>query len=756
MITTRSLSVSRVLLLLLVFAFPANLPAQLNSSDSKLSGTVTDSSGAALAGVQITAQLENSSSSQLWSASSASDGSYLFSLPSGIYHIHFSRDSFAPHDISVELSGTTNQILNLRMMLEALSDKVLVTAQGEPIPAQQSTAPNSITSREEIEQRQSVFLPDLLTFAPGVTFARNGTNGGNASLFLDGGNSGFTKVLVDGTPINPAGGAVDFSVLTTDNVEKVEIVRGAESAIYGTDAVSGVVQLFTQRGTTAIPAFSIFSEGGSYSTGRGGVQASGLAGHFDYAGSASIYETAGEYPNSDYINRAYTGNFGYAISDTDQFRLSIRNNSGSAGIPGEIGFTPASLYQRYNQDLFSANLRWDFAMGNRWQAELMGAESYTTQHSFNPQQSFYATDPNAYCPQSSPTAVATPEFCDYVYDDTYKYNRASVNAQTTYTLRTFIATAGYQYEVENGSLSYLEQPHVRRNNQGGYLDFRYLPLPKLSLDFGARAEANANFGTRVVPRIGASYVLHTDQGFLGDTRLQAFYGEGIKEPRFDQTYGTDPCDPGNPYLKPESSKNWSAGLDQKLANSRIKLSANYFYYRFYNIISFGEGPSTPSCPYLYTYFNTDLAFSRGVNVAAEAHVTNWMLIAGNYMYDDTRVLKSPNSSDPAEIPGNRLLRRPLNSGSITFTATYKRINAVFAGYFAGARTDSDFLGLGYTRNPGYARFDFSANYNFYRGLNLYARVTNLFNKQYQEVLGYPAMGRAFIIGMRYQIPGRNN
>ena len=125
------------------------------------------------------------------------------------------------------------------------------------------------------------------------------------------------------------------------------------------------------------------------------------------------------------------------------------------------------------------------------------------------------------------------------------------------------------------------------------------------------------------------------------------------------------------------------------------------------------------------------------------------------MYDDTRVITSPNATDPAEIPGNRLIRRPLNSGSITFTGVYKRFNAVFAGYFSGVRTDSDFLGLGYTRNPGYARFDLSASYVFYRGFSVYARATNLFDKQYQDALGYPALGREAIAGFRYQFAGRN-
>ncbi len=743
-----------VVCLCLLFVSAARVFPQSQSADAHISGHLTDRSDAGVGGVRVTAQLENAADAPVWSATSSTDGAYDLSVPAGRYRVHFSRDTFAPRDATVELAPGTTRTLNFRMELQALSDQVLVTAQAEPIGAQQSSAPSSIVGREEIERRQSVFVPDLLIYTPGVAFGRTGANG-TASIFLDGGNSNFTKVLVDGTAINPPGGAVDFSILTTDNVDKVEVVRGAESAIYGTDAVSGVVQLISHRGSTVVPAFSIFSEGGSFSTYRGGGQISGMAGHFDYAGAASYFQTDGEYPNSDFIDRTLSGNVGYAISDTNQLRLTVRNNSGDAGIPGQVAYTPPSLYQRYNQELFSANARWDFATGSHWQNELMGAEAYTRQHSFNPTQSFYATDPFAFCPQTNAGAAATAEFCDYVYDSLYAYNVASVTAQTTYSIQKFAATAGYQYTVENGSIYYLPQPHVRRNNQAGYLDFRYLPMSRLAFDFGARAEANGYYGTRVVPRVGGTAFLRYGKGFWGDTQLRMFYGQGIKEPRFDQTYGSDVCDPGNPNLKPEASKNWSAGLEQKLSGDRVKLSANYFYYRFYDIVSFGEAVGPPGCPFFGSYFNTDLAFSRGVNVSGEVRATTWLFVAGNYTYDDTRVLKSPNASDPALIAGNRLLRRPLNSGSFTVTAAYRKFNAVFAGYFAGVRTDSDFLFLGFTRNPGYARFDFSTSYTFYRGLSIYARATNLFDKQYQDVLGYPALGRDARIGLRYQFSGRN-
>jgi vitamin B12 transporter len=257
----------------LYLLFAARVFPQSQPADAHIIGHLTDPSAAGVGGVRVTAQLENVADAPVWSATSSTDGAYDLSVPPGRYRVHFSRETFAPRDVTVEVAAGETRTLNFRMELQPLSDQVLVTAQAEPISAQQSPAPSTIVGREEIEQRQAVFVPDLLIYTPGVAFGRTGPNG-TASIFLDGGNSNFTKVLVDGTPINPPGGAVDFSILTTDNLDKVEVVRGAESAIYGTDAVSGVVQFISHRGSTVVPAFSIFSEGGNFSTYRGGGQIS--------------------------------------------------------------------------------------------------------------------------------------------------------------------------------------------------------------------------------------------------------------------------------------------------------------------------------------------------------------------------------------------------------------------------------------------------------------------------------------------------
>jgi vitamin B12 transporter len=285
------------------------------------------------------------------------------------------------------------------------------------------------------------------------------------------------------------------------------------------------------------------------------------------------------------------------------------------------------------------------------------------------------------------------------------------------------------------------------------------------LSFGARAEANTNFGTRVVPRVGASLALRYGKGFWGDTRYRIFYGQGIKEPRFDQLYSDQFGDIGNPSLKPEATKNWSTSIEQKLWEDRVKVTGEYFSNRFYNIISFAFcsplpppapagsnscGITIPGAPPSFGYFfNTNLARARGVNLSSEARLTRWLSASANYNYDSTRVLSVPDNSDPNYVLGSRLIRRPVNSGNIMLNASLWRMNWNFSGYFTGQRLDGNFAASTQIANPGYALFNLAAAYNVARGFSVYGRLNNLANKQYSEVYGYPALGREFRIGVKY-------
>jgi vitamin B12 transporter len=210
-------------------------------------------------------------------------------------------------------------------------------------------------------------------------------------------------------------------------------------------------------------------------------------------------------------------------------------------------------------------------------------------------------------------------------------------------------------------------------------------------------------------------------------------------------------------LRPERSRTINAGVDQYFRDDRFRISASYFTSQFRDLINQEVGPPNPICfsGNEMLFFNTDLSRARGVNWSGEAHLNHWLLLKGNYSYDDTRVLAAVASAPTIEQPGNHLLRRPVNSGNLWLNANYRRFNFNLAGYFTGVRTDSDFDGLGLTRNPGYARFDVATSYNFDRGFSFYGRVTNLLDKQYQDAIGFPALGRDFRLGVNYRFGGRN-
>jgi vitamin B12 transporter len=275
---------------------------------------------------------------------------------------------------------------------------------------------------------------------------------------------------------------------------------------------------------------------------------------------------------------------------------------------------------------------------------------------------------------------------------------------------------------------------------------------------GARAESNDSFGTRVVPRAGLAYTMRLGRDFWGATRLRFSYGEGIKEPRFDQSFSTNPCIPGNPNLRPERSRTFHVGLDQRLAADRLRLSADFFHNRFRDIVSFASGQflgTPPSfCGFFFgTFFNTDLARARGLDLVAEVRPAPWLTVSGNYTYDGSRVLEAPNAFDPASMPGNRLLRRPVHSGNLAANAAFRRMNWNVYAYFTGRRADSTFLNPTVTSTPGYARFDLTGSYRLGRNVSVFGRIENLFDKRYQEALGFPALGRDYRLGMKYTIGG---
>ncbi len=707
--------------------FPAFPQSQM--SDAHLTGVLTDPSGASVNGARITAHLESDATAKVLTTDSGPDGSYSLVLAPGRYRIVITKDSFVSREIDLTLLSGESRSASLRMDLAPMSSSVLVTGQAAPVVQGESPAPSSILTSQQIAQRQAVSLPDLLYTQPGISVARTGPMGGLTTIFLDGGNSNYTKVFIDGTPANEPGGNFNYANLSLDNVDKVEVVHGAESALYGSDAMSGVIQLFSHQGATRIPAFQVYAEGGDLSSGRGGGQISGLFGRFDYSGAGSYLSTAGQGQNDSFTNRTFAGNFGYSFSDTNQIRLTARSNSSWAALPGPTLLEPPTIGQYDALQDLTANLAWLFNTGAHWQHHLAGYESRIVDSNFIP-------------------AFGSP-FID-------QYNRAGFNEQSTYSFVKGLLALGYQYEVENAYPSGIAGgTHARRNNQGGFADGRWFPYSRLTLSAGFRVESNTTFGVRAVPRAGVVYAARDGKEFWGDTRLRFSYGEGIKEPGLEQSFGSDPCYPGNANLRPEQSQTFNTTVDQFLLSGRARVSLTFFASRFTDIISFAPNPQ-PNPNFCGTFFNTDLARARGLNLSTELRLKKWFTIDGFYTYDATRVLKTDEPpSDPAYNPGEPLLRRPANSGSVILDIFWARANWNLIGYFSGVRTDINFFTLGPATNPGYARFDMAASFNITRSLAFTARVLNLFDKHYQDALGYPALGQTYYFGLRYNFSGRN-
>jgi len=696
--------------LLCIIVRPESTQAQTTTT---INGTLTDPSGAAVVGAKIIAEPIHSTEKPV-STQSGEDGKFSLALSPGRYRVSIDRQSFAHVEQEFALASGDTRTWDVRLELERMSSNVVVTAAAEPTSAETTPSLVDVITREQIDQRQEPSVLDMLASQQGASLGRSGPFGGIASLFLDGGNSNYTKVLVDGTPVNEPGGAIDFSNLMLDDVNKIEIVHGASSALYGSDAMSGVVQIFTHRGTTRTPELSFEGDGGTFGTGHGSGQLSGLLGAFDYSLGAAYLSTSGQGTDDYFRDATLSGNFGWKFSDTDSFRLTIRNSSSDAGQPGQTLFAsvPYAVDPGQHSDLhdFSSNLSWRFATGDHWQHQLSGFESRFQDFEVSP-----------------------------AFDSTFlaKYNRAGLNEQSIYLFHNGGVTVGYMFEVENGDAQ-------NRQNQAGYVEARYQFSQRFTAIAGGRIEANGFFGTRAVPRVGASYALRYGRGFWGDTRLRASYGKGIKEP---ELLPPD-C---NPALDPERSSTIDVGIDQTLASGHVRLSANYFHNYFRDIVSFAYGGSSPNClAYGGSFFNTDLARATGSNAGIEATPFRWLRIAGNYTYDDSKVLKAPNATDPALAPGNRLFRRPLHSANLIANAHFRGMNWNLAGYYMGRRTDSDFLGLGITSNPSYVRWDLATSFPLRHGLTATARVENLFNRRYQDAVGYPALGLNYRLGLRYR------
>jgi vitamin B12 transporter len=700
---------------------------------------VLDPSSAAVPGARVS--VFSSDGKALGVSTSASDGVAAFKNVSGSVRVRVDALGFG--QLETTASEPSHQI-TVQLSMAVSAQTVVVTADATPLEAAKAGATVSSLDANTLGVLNLPELSDNLRFIPGVYVSDTGQRGGLTTLFVRGGESTYNKVIVDGVPVNEDGGVMNVGVVSAYGVDRVEMVRGAVSTLYGSDAMTSVTQLWSATGTTHTPQLKFGSEGGTFSTAHGFASLAGAASLFNYNVFADQFQTSGQGVNDDYENAMQGASLGLKLADNTALRLRLRHANSRTGVqsdwffpyPGVTSIAPDTFqYARQNDLLGSLELT--FSPMHNWQNTITGFEYNHVRRNVDP-------------------GLDAARLNDFPFDNRDHFNRAGVDYQGEITERTWSRSVfGFHFEDENG---YITSPssftHGLRRNSALFGE-QVIDWKRLTVQGGLRWEHNESFGNKAVPRVSASFLLRQGNKWLGGTRLRGSYSEGIQEPSFEQTFGiagnfvTLP----NPNLKPAQARALEAGFVQSLLNGRWSLAALYFHNRFRDQIEFTFDNTNSTGQ----YFNLNRSLAHGAEVELQGRLSHKISIGGSYTYNSTQVLSAPSctAGNGCTLTGQAFIRRPKQLGSVLTTYTGTRWGASLAGSFVGRRTDFDFepFPIPQVSLPGYARLDASGYYNINRHVTAFATVQNLLNRKYEEVAGYPAYKANFRAGMRFRLGG---
>lgn len=633
----------------------------------------------------------------------------------------------------------------LTLTVAPVAEQIVVSATRTEAPSGQVASAVTVFDAETIERRQEPPLADLLRQAPGATVVRVGAPGSVTSLFVRGGESNYTKVLLDGIPVNEPGGAFNMSNITTENLERVEFIRGANSAIYGSDAMTGVLQLFTRRGERARPSIRINLEGGSFSSARGSAGISAKTGRVDYSADVAGITTDNEVPNNRFRNTTLSGSAGLTLGGGATLRFIGRMERGKTGAPGQTAFGRPDMDAFFQRHDATGGVSVDQARGAFRQRAAYGLAT-SHQASTN-----LRIDP-PYTP-SFDGRTAPFEFSDFPYDSRTDLRRhhASYQADGTVTTShagTHVSTALVEWDGQRATLrNALANTAVpaTRDNFGVTLQHQAL-WSRVFVTAGVRFEHNASFGNDAIPRVAAAWYARTGNGRVGTTRISASAGGGIKEPTMLQSFSPTPSFLGNPDLLPEEARAFELGVEQRLLEDRLRLNVAWFDNTYRNIIS---TRTISFNPFQSQYFNIGLTTARGVEVSADLALVAGLRAAAGYTFTDSEIVESTSTS-PVFARGNPAFRRPRHSGFLNLAWIGGRASIDLSGSFAGRRVDSDFASLvpAITSNTRYGAWDLRGSVRITRTLSGVLAIDNLTDSDRMEPLGYPVLGRALRGGIR--------
>ncbi len=635
--------------------------------------------------------------------------------------------------------GVSGQMIGLAPEEPVELGQVVVTATKTEVPLKNVAASVTVITKEEIEARQATEIPSLLREVPGLNVTQQGSRGSTTTVFPRGGESNFNMVLIDGVKVNDAGGFFDFGDLSTDNIERIEIIRGPHSALYGADAMGSVIQIFTKKGKGA-PRVEASFAGGNLNTFEERLNLSGGIGQLGYSLGIGRTDTDGSLKiNNAFRETTVSGRLDYAIENALDLNFVVRYTDSSFEFPtGGAGdrFDPLDPNQFSDRQRLVLSGKTTHSLTPWWQQTLQLGwyqQNFDTHDRFDPCCDFA-------------TLRSRNEERRFSFD--YFWNLA---APTVLDVSNLV-TAGVAYEWEgfdqrtvgtDTPFPFSSSNKDSRDNKGFYLQNQLDWKKRLFLTAGFRVDDSTTFGTEVTPRFSAAYIVP-----ITETKIRGSYGEGIKAPSFIENFGTgSPFVVGNPNLRPERSRSWEIGLDQPVLKGLADISVTYFHNRFRDLIAFVGG--SPS------FENVQKAKAEGVELAARIRAGYGLTIAGTYTFLSTKVLENETGGTELVV-GEPLVRRPEHSGSLSLDHLWDRLHTNLTVTFVGDRQDLDFRTFPAPRvtNPGYTAVDLAASYLLLkdrlhlRELTLFGKILNLFDERYEQVFGFSAPGTTFLLGLK--------
>jgi vitamin B12 transporter len=598
------------------------------------------------------------------------------------------------------------------------------------------TATASVLDGDQLRAEGITHLADALRRVPGLSLARTSSFGSPVALFLRGGQSNYVRVLIDGVPVNDPGGVLDLGRITLDDVERIEIVRGPASVLYGSEAVTGVIQLFTRRGGAKTVRAEV--GGGSFGGRRASLGAEGASRRAQWTLQGDHHASDGVLTfNNAYRNDGLSATASLGGTPRSDLRLTTRYNASSYRYPtGSSG-----AIEDRNAERAEHRLLVGLDAGHRWSDRLETRVAFAA-NTLHPRTSDGADD-----------AADTLGFFGYFARGTVTRRVADLRANIRLAAAAHLSLGGeYAREAERStSLSqseFGESPDAFaawRETRAGYAQLLG-DAGRLSYTVGARLDDNSAFGTFRTLRLGAAWRM------ASGTRLRASVGNAFKAPSFYENFATGFVI-GNAGLRPERTRSAELGVES-LIGGRAIVRLTGFTQRFRDLIQYTFAPPSPTDP---NYYNIAQANAGGLELEATVPDVLGVAVTAGYTWTDTRVVDAGFDTDTWAnfVAGGRLLRRPEHMASLHFARTVQGVGTFTAAFTrTGVREDRDFA----TYPPAsvdlapFTLIDLGAELSLPErllpGARVQFRIENLADVRYRQIAGFAAPGRTLYAGLK--------